>query len=73
MHGRQTADFSKLTYRAVLDRQFTPDILGYVSWNTGFKSGQYSLVGPLRLRVFNQLRISRRFDKYSAPSLAIAG
>ena len=44
VHGRQTADFSKATYRAVLDRQFTPDILGYVSWNTGFKSGQYSLV-----------------------------
>jgi iron complex outermembrane recepter protein len=44
VNGRQTADFSKVTYRAVLDRQFTPDILGYVSWNTGFKSGQYSLV-----------------------------
>jgi iron complex outermembrane recepter protein len=44
VHGRQTADFSKVTYRAVLDRQFTPDILGYASWNTGFKSGQYSLV-----------------------------
>jgi iron complex outermembrane recepter protein len=44
VQGRQTADFSKATYRAVLDRQFTPDILGYVSWSTGFKSGQYSLV-----------------------------
>jgi iron complex outermembrane recepter protein len=44
VHGRQTADFSKMTYRAVLDRQFTPDIMGFVSWNTGFKSGQYSLV-----------------------------
>jgi iron complex outermembrane recepter protein len=44
LHGRQTADFSKVTYRAVLDRRFTSDILGYISWNTGFKSGQYSLV-----------------------------
>jgi iron complex outermembrane receptor protein len=44
LHGRQTADFSKVTYRAVLDRHFNPDILGYVSLNTGFKSGQYSLV-----------------------------
>ena len=44
VHGSQTADFSKVTYRVALDRQFTPDILGYVSWNTGFKSGQYSLV-----------------------------
>lgn len=44
IHGRQAADFSKVTYRAVLDRQLGGDILGYVSWNTGFKSGQYSLV-----------------------------
>jgi iron complex outermembrane recepter protein len=44
VRGSQTADFSKVTYRVALDRQFTPDILGYVSWNTGFKSGQYSLV-----------------------------
>jgi iron complex outermembrane receptor protein len=44
VHGRQTVDFSKVTYRAVLDRQFTPDIMGYLSWSTGFKSGQYSLV-----------------------------
>ena len=44
VHGSQTADFSKVTYRVALDRQFTRDILGYVSWNTGFKSGQYSLV-----------------------------
>jgi iron complex outermembrane receptor protein len=44
VRGRQTANFSKLTYRSVLDRQFTPDILAYVSWSTGFKSGQYSLV-----------------------------
>ncbi len=44
VHGRQTTNFSKVTYRAVLGRQITSDILGYLSWNTGFKSGQYSLV-----------------------------
>jgi iron complex outermembrane receptor protein len=44
VHGRQTTDFRKVTYRTVLDRQLTPDIMGYLSWNTGFKSGQYSLV-----------------------------
>ncbi len=44
VHGRQTATFSRVTYRAVIDRQFTPDSLGYLSWSTGFKSGQYSLV-----------------------------
>ena len=44
VHGRQSTDFSRVTYRAALDRQITRAILGYVSWNTGFKSGQYSLV-----------------------------
>lgn len=42
--AKQSANFSKLTYRASLDHQFTDDILGYVSYNRGFKSGQYSLV-----------------------------
>jgi iron complex outermembrane recepter protein len=34
-------DFSKLTWRVSLDHQFTPDVLGYVSDNRGFKSGTY--------------------------------
>lgn len=54
-HGRQTANFSKVTYRAVVDRQLTRDILGYVSWNTGFKSGQYSLVNFTELPVKPEL------------------
>jgi iron complex outermembrane receptor protein len=37
----QRAIFSKVTYRASLDHQFTSDILGYVSFDTGFKSGQF--------------------------------
>jgi iron complex outermembrane receptor protein len=44
VHGRHSAEFSRVTYRAVLDRQLIPNTLGYISWNTGFKSGQYSLV-----------------------------
>jgi iron complex outermembrane receptor protein len=44
VHDRQTAEFSRVTYRAVLGWQPTQNILGYLSWNTGFKSGQYSLV-----------------------------
>lgn len=44
VHGHQSANFSKITYRVALDHQFTPDIFGYVSWSTGFKDGQYSLV-----------------------------
>jgi iron complex outermembrane receptor protein len=31
------------TYRAVLDHHFTPDIMGYVSFNRGFKSGLYNI------------------------------
>jgi iron complex outermembrane recepter protein len=34
-------DFSKLTWRFALDHQFTPDVLGYISDNRGFKSGTY--------------------------------
>ena len=31
------------TYRAVLDHHFTPDIMGYASYNRGFKSGLYNI------------------------------
>lgn len=39
----QNAD--KPTYRAVIDHHFTPDIMAYVSFNTGFKSGYYNISG----------------------------
>jgi len=35
--------YSKVTYRASLDHSFTPDIMAYASFNTGFKSGQFNL------------------------------
>jgi iron complex outermembrane receptor protein len=35
-----------LTWRVALDHQFTPDVLGYVSFNRGFKSGGYNLSSP---------------------------
>jgi outer membrane receptor protein involved in Fe transport len=34
--------FEKPTWRIALDHQFTNDILGYVSYNRGFKSGGYN-------------------------------
>lgn len=37
----QDATFSKPTWRVALDHQFTDDILGYVSYNRGFKSGVF--------------------------------
>jgi iron complex outermembrane receptor protein len=38
--------FRKPTWRLALDQQITPDILGYVSYNRGFKSGIYNSVPP---------------------------
>jgi iron complex outermembrane recepter protein len=33
------------TYRVALEREFTDDIMGYVSWNRGVKSGQFDTFG----------------------------
>jgi iron complex outermembrane receptor protein len=35
-----------LTWRVALDHQFGADVLGYVSYNRGFKSGGYNLASP---------------------------
>jgi len=40
--GSQEAHFSKLTYRLSLQQQFAPSIFGYISYDTGFKSGQFN-------------------------------
>ncbi|GGJ53140.1 hypothetical protein CDQ92_11530 [Sphingopyxis bauzanensis] len=37
---------NKVTYRVALDYKFTPDVMGYVSYNTGFKSGGFNLLAP---------------------------
>lgn len=37
-----SARFNKLTWRAVLDYQFSDAVLGYISANRGFKSGGYN-------------------------------
>lgn len=44
---KNTATFDKLTWRLALDHEFTDDILGYVSYNRGFKSGAYNVSFPL--------------------------
>lgn len=43
-NDRQT--FKKLTWRAALDHRFAPDVLGYASYNRGFKSGGFNLLQP---------------------------
>jgi len=40
----QSTDWSKPTWRVALDHQFTPDIMGYLSDDRGFKSGVYNLL-----------------------------
>lgn len=41
--GNLRKTFKKPSWRLAIDHQFTPDILGYVSYNRGFKSGTYNL------------------------------
>lgn len=38
-----TAPFEEMTWRAVLSHNFTSDIMGYASYNRGFKSGVYNV------------------------------
>jgi iron complex outermembrane receptor protein len=40
----QSASYSKPTGRLALDHQFTDDIMAYVSYNRGFKSGTFNAV-----------------------------
>lgn len=35
-----------VTWRVALDHNFAPDVLGYISYNRGFKSGGYNLNSP---------------------------
>jgi iron complex outermembrane recepter protein len=42
--GAQSADFDKVTWRLALDHQFSPDVLGYVSYDRGFKSGLFNTI-----------------------------
>lgn len=40
--------YERSTFRVVLDHQFTPNVMAYVSFNTGFKAGLYNLGNPLQ-------------------------
>jgi iron complex outermembrane recepter protein len=37
-----TESFDKPTWRIALDHHFTPDLMGYISYNRGFKSGGFN-------------------------------
>jgi len=42
----QKVDNDPFTWRIALDHEFSADVLGYISWNRGFKSGGYNLAAP---------------------------
>lgn len=42
---KDSLDADEVTYRIALDYQFTDDVMGYVSYNTGFKSGFFNISG----------------------------
>lgn len=44
--GNQAKTFDKTTFRISLDHHFTDDILAYISFNRGFKSGVYNAISP---------------------------
>jgi iron complex outermembrane receptor protein len=40
----QDQSFKKLTWRAAIDHQFSDDVLGYLSYNRGIKSGGFNMI-----------------------------
>ncbi|WP_174273239.1 TonB-dependent receptor [Sphingomonas bacterium] len=49
------------TWRIALDHQFGPDVLGYVSYNRGIKSGGFNILNPA-----NPSYLPERLDAYEA-------
>jgi iron complex outermembrane receptor protein len=43
-HCPQSQNIKKLTWRAALDHSFSSDILGYLSYNRGIKSGGFNMI-----------------------------
>jgi iron complex outermembrane receptor protein len=44
--ANQSDKWGKFTYRIALDYNFSDDMLGYASYSTGFKSGNFNTLGP---------------------------
>lgn len=42
--GTQDATYKEPNYRVALDHKFSPDVLGYVSWNRGFNAGFFDQI-----------------------------
>jgi iron complex outermembrane receptor protein len=42
----ESLTIKKPTFRVAIDHQFSADVLGYVSFNTGIKSGGFNIINP---------------------------
>ncbi|MCP3732111.1 TonB-dependent receptor [Sphingomonas sp. MG17] len=40
------ASYGEITYKASIDHDFAPDVLGFLSYSRGFKSGVFSVAAP---------------------------
>lgn len=56
-----SATIRKPTWRIALDHQFTPNVLGYVSYNRGIKSGGFNILNPA-----NPAYLPEKLDAYEA-------
>jgi iron complex outermembrane recepter protein len=74
-----SADYHSPTYRLALDHHFSPQLMGYVSYNRGFKSGTYNMQvvsnppRPLEPETLNAYEIglkSTLFDRRATLNLA---
>src|SRR3546814_5000859 len=50
---------SKPTWRISLDQKFSTDIMGYVSYNRGFKSGGFNAQQPLPANPYRSEKVDR--------------
>ena len=60
-YAPQPLTIRKPTWRVALDHQFTPDVLGYLSYNRGIKSGGFNILNPA-----NPAYLPERLDAFEA-------
>ena len=61
LYNPPSLTINKPTWRIALDHQFIPDILGYISYNRGIKSGGFNILTPS-----NPVYLPEKLDAYEA-------
>ena len=61
LYNPSSLTIKKPTWRISLDHQFSPDVLGYVSYNRGIKSGGFNILNPA-----NPAYLPEKLDAYEA-------